>query len=166
MRLFIAVHFSPAFLTALEAAQDMLRQKVRSGNFTAAQNLHLTLAFIGEWPDPAAVRRALDRVSVPPFTLSLSGSERFGALYWAGLSRCPALEELARQVRTELAREAIPFDPKPFSPHITLARKVEAPEPVTLLLPAAVTEVNKLSLMSSRRINGKLVYTELCAKHL
>ena len=58
MRLFVAIQFSPAVRsTLLEAVETLRRQG--SGRFTRPENLHLTLAFIGETEDLAGWRTGL-----------------------------------------------------------------------------------------------------------
>ena len=43
-----------------------------------AQNLHLTLAFIGEYRDPEQVKQILASVPLPAFRLALSEKGNFG----------------------------------------------------------------------------------------
>ena len=50
MRLFLAIQLSPAVREALLTAQDALRRQGR-GSFPPPENLHLTLAFLGEAED-------------------------------------------------------------------------------------------------------------------
>ena len=58
MRLFLAIQLSPAVREALLTAQDALRRQGR-GSFPPPENLHLTLAFLGEAEDPTRARAAL-----------------------------------------------------------------------------------------------------------
>ena len=72
MRLFLAIQLSPAVREALLTAQDALRRQGR-GSFPPPENLHLTLAFLGEAEDPARARAALSEVSCRPFSLAVGG---------------------------------------------------------------------------------------------
>ena len=103
MRLFIAIRLSKAMKEALLDLQRALHARGVRGNFTPEENLHLTLAFIGEYPDAEAVSDALAGVSFTPFTLHLAGMGCFGDLWWAGLDRSEALGALARRVRHALS---------------------------------------------------------------
>lgn len=49
MRLFIAIQFEEKILDALNDFQDDLKEKGVTGNYTKRENLHITLAFIGEY---------------------------------------------------------------------------------------------------------------------
>ena len=49
MRLFIAIKFSSEIEKVLTDLQDDLKTQGITGNYTNIQNLHLTLAFIGEY---------------------------------------------------------------------------------------------------------------------
>ena len=123
MRLFIAININEKIRDALVLAQDALYSAGMKGNFTPAENLHLTLAFIGEYPDPQPVIEALERVDFSPFEIRLQGFGNFGDLWWAGLQKSEDLSDLARRIRRELARAEIPYDRKKFSPHFTLLRR-------------------------------------------
>ena len=49
MRLFIAIKFNAKVINDLVKLQAELKDCGAEGNFTRPENLHLTLAFIGEW---------------------------------------------------------------------------------------------------------------------
>ncbi len=99
MRLFIAVRFSPPVMDMLKGVIGELRQQGR-GNFTNPENLHLTMAFIGESEDvrgaTAAIREAAAR---DPFDITVGGSGHFGNIYWVGIDKSQELEGLADSLR-------------------------------------------------------------------
>ena len=102
MRLFLAIQLSPAVREALLTAQDALRRQGR-GSFPPPENLHLTLAFLGEAEDLTRARAALSEVSCRPFSLAVGGPPgHFGDLLWAGVRADPALEELAVSLQADL----------------------------------------------------------------
>ena len=80
MRLFIAINLSDAMKDSLISTQNALYDRGVRGNYTSEENLHLTLAFIGEYPDAEPVLDALSAVSFRPFELRLEGMGRFGDL--------------------------------------------------------------------------------------
>lgn len=166
MRLFIAINFSQEIKDSLLDAIEQLRQQSFSGNFTRPENLHLTLAFIGESERLDDLRQVLDRIDSRPIHLELGGSGHFGDLYWAGLQKAPALDRLARMLRQDLIQQGFDIDRKAFRPHITLARQLQANQEPQLQLAPAQMRADRVSLMCSERINGKLTYTELYAKQL
>ena len=160
MRLFIAINLSPEMKNALTAAQRAMYHRGVRGNFTPEENLHLTLAFIGEYPSADAVMDALSSVTFTPFNLALDGVGRFGELWWAGLRESAALIAVVRRVRRALAESGIPFDRKRFTPHITLIRKASRDAAGITIAPGTMT-VRTVSLMSSRRGRNGMIYTEI-----
>ena len=162
MRLFIAIQLSDEMKAALIDAQNLLYDRGVRGNFTPEENMHLTLAFIGDYPDAEPVLDALSKLSFAPFELSLEGMGCFGRLWWAGLEESAALTALAHRVRRALAEREIPFDRKRFSPHITLLRRAAGRLPGAELPPASMT-VAAVSLMRSDRGRNGMIYTELGA---
>ena len=59
MRLFIAIQFEENILAALTGFQKELRKIGAVGNYTRDENLHLMLAFIGEYGNPDDVLDAM-----------------------------------------------------------------------------------------------------------
>ena len=164
MRLFIAIRFDDEILGALTGLQKSLRGRRITGNYTSAENLHLTLAFIGDYDDPEAVLEAIDRAEFRPMELVLDGVGCFGDLFWVGLAENKALFAYVKRLRRELADAGIPFDRKTFSPHITLIRKVSVPGGGPVPVPEAPVgrmRATHVSLMRSDRGKNGMIYTEI-----
>lgn len=163
MRLFIAINLSSQIKDELINALNVMYDHGVRGNFTSEENMHLTLAFIGDYPDPQPVLDALSDVEFTPFDISLDGIGSFGDLWWAGITESVPLESVARRVRRALAEHDIPFDKKRFSPHITLIRKATNNMPGVQVHPIGMT-VEEISLMRSDRGRSGMIYTEVGIK--
>ena len=161
MRLFIAILLSPEMQKALVACMHDLKKQGVDGKFVPAQNLHVTLAFIGEYDDPKKVKQVIDRVPLPEFRLSLSEKGNFGDLLWIGVKGNQKLKTYVKELREALAGSGIPCDRDKFVPHITLIRKSSAKKPYQVRVPKADMMVKKASLMKSEQRDGKTVYKEL-----
>ena len=160
MRLFIAIALSEQMKAALVKARSGMYDRGVRGNYTPEENLHLTLAFIGEYPGPEPVLEALSAVSFSPFELQLDGFGCFGDLWWAGMRESAPLIALARKVRHALAESGIPYDRKRFSPHVTLLRKARGSVP-GIDIERASMAVDSFSLMRSDRGKSGMIYTEI-----
>jgi len=93
---------------------------------TPIDRWHVTLAFLGEVPAGRLpeVERALGAVTVPKGTaLRLRGGGRFAqgrsSALWAGVDG--ELGELHADVRERLRAADLPYDGRPFTPHLTVA---------------------------------------------
>ena len=166
MRLFIAVLFSDDIKNELEDIQNKCREHGVKGAYIAKSNLHLTLVFIGEYGDPERVKQAIASVKFRPFPIHPEKMGAFRDLWWAGLSKSKELKNVAERLRQALENAGIPFDTKPFSPHITLIRRAKSPDnsiPGELRYYTGKNEmtVSRISLMRSDRKASELVYTEI-----
>ena len=161
MRLFVGLRPSDEFRSALSLLQDRIRTAGVTGQFLDPSNLHMTLAFIGEWPED--ITEVLPAVEDPfPLTLSHIGFFPEAKVLWAGVEKSAALERLASRVRHSLADGGIPFDPKRFNPHITLARKPSVPSGVIVSeieIPRTVMTVEEVCLYRSDRGKNGMIYT-------
>lgn len=132
-RLFIAIE-TPSDLAATLLGWVPGHRGIRP---TPAAQLHLTLRFLGDQDADAAGRigLALRAVALPAPILQVDGVGRFrgrqGAILWAGLAPFPLLQDLFAEIGAALAREGVAPDPRPFRPHLTLARcRTGVPEAV------------------------------------
>lgn len=167
MRLFIAIQFEQTMLDALTSAQKAMQEAGIRGRYSRIENLHLTLAFIGEYSDADAVLEAMEQVRFAPFTLTLGGYVgNFGDILWAGLEKSEPLEKAASSLRHALADAGIPFDKKRFSPHVTLLRDAHTERGLPLRFSGVRVgkrsmTVQSISLMRSDRGKSGMVYTEV-----
>ena len=86
MRIFIAIQLSEEMKRSITGTLHDLKKAGVRGSFVPSQNLHLTLAFLGEVEDVDAVKAALKTVAYKPFRLVLSDMGTFGDTLQAGLT--------------------------------------------------------------------------------
>jgi 2'-5' RNA ligase len=137
VRLFVAAYPPREALDDLAALVERLAigqpaEPGRSRRLAPHEQWHVTLAFLGEVPDGKAdkaadaVRRVAGGDTTAP-AVRIAGGGRFGrgrfTIMWAAMGGDVAgLTALASTVRRELRSARLPFDRKPFRPHLTLAR--------------------------------------------
>ena len=169
MRLFTAINFSAETKNGLVDLCDELRAASNRGRFTLPENLHLTLAFLGECDSKqtAAAKSAMDAVAFEPFELAIDCVGRFkrnsGDIWWAGLHENKTLLELHQNLTERLRNVGLRFDERKFSPHITLGREIITKIQPWQIEPFGET-VTKIELMKSERVGGKLTYTALYSR--
>jgi 2'-5' RNA ligase len=137
------------------------------GRAPPPQNMHLTLAFVGE---VAAERLpALQAIGAQaaaagsPFTLRFDrlGSFRDAGIAWLGTGAAePALQALVDGLAAGLAADGFPVERRPFRAHVTLARRCARP-PVAVDVPAVVWPVEAFTLTASELAPGGSQYRTL-----
>lgn len=107
---------------------------IPGARWVAAENLHITIRFIGEVDGRSAnaAHEALRAVRFFPFEVKLQNIETFGErkprLLYAGIASNDALQALYVRVNAALARAGLPMpDEHRYVPHVTLARLNRAP---------------------------------------
>jgi 2'-5' RNA ligase len=146
----------------------MQLQALVTGRKTRLENLHLTLAFLGQQPSeqlPALknILAALPRTPIP-LVLNRVGYFPRNKIAWAGMHEIPiALTELHQSLTNALIQNRIAFDNKStFKPHITLAR--EAIQPEELPFTPATWQAGKVVLVESFSENNSSTYRVLASQ--
>ena len=175
MRLFFAINFDDAMTDALWHSVEDLQKARLQGRYSRRENLHLTLAFIGETTRGDELLALLDELEAAPFRLELGRCGLFrrsgGSIFWRSLRDSAELKALQAQLTEKLAARGFAVETREFRPHITLAREVCLQDDFDLpgfsaRQPRAGMTVSRLSLMRSDRIGGKLTYSEVGGKDL
>ena len=161
MRLFIALCFDRQVRRQIRDVQKRLGALARRGALTPEENLHLTLAFLGEVPEArlGAVQEAMEAVDMVPLTLTFDRLGRFSQREGA-LEVERGGEELARQLR----QRGFLLEERAFKPHLTLGRRMELPEAPDreAVLGAPITaHAEQMTLMRSQRGERGMCYTPL-----
>lgn len=130
LRLFFALWPDVAVRAALDSlARDVAIET--GGRAVVADNLHLTLAFLGERPAAMVPQlcESVSAISVSPFLMRLDdiGCWRKAGIAWLAAGEPPA-QMLALQecVVRALATVQIVIDARPFAGHVTLARRIKS----------------------------------------
>lgn len=124
IRAFVAIRLPETVVGALVAAQAGLPD----GRPVASENLHLTVAFLGEHPEPMIedVHYALATNRMPGFALMLRGLDLHGSersrVLAAGVDPEPKLRHLRDKVVQAARGVGITFPRERYLPHVTLAR--------------------------------------------
>lgn len=138
-RLFTAI-FPPADLRErLARLQSATGTPIPTARWVRPEHLHMTLVFLGdvEEAQAAAVEAALASVEATRFSLTVQGVERFPPslkkaprVLWAGVTNHHAPTALYVWVEMVVMDAGLSPEPRPYTPHITLARlKTHKPTP-------------------------------------
>lgn len=135
MRCFIAIEIPDAVRRGLQRLSGQLRQCPFRAAWVQPQHMHLTLRFLGnvsdEQRDHVHTTLTKDLHGLPPFTLLVHGTGAFPNLrrpsvIWAGVGPADGpLDHVQRICETAALGAGIAPEPKPFHPHVTIARVKE-----------------------------------------
>lgn len=125
MRQFIALTFNSSFKKELVHIIDSLKEEGIKGKYYDPDNLHMTLAFFGETNRQDEIMEIIQSIPFPEITITTNRIGHFKKIYWVGIKDNPVLDEYVNTLREVLKAHDIPFDDKPFYPHITILRKAE-----------------------------------------
>jgi 2'-5' RNA ligase len=181
MRLFIALKPGGETRDALIGLGERIKERAAAGNFSRRENLHLTLAFLGETPESQlpAVRGIIadPGLSAGPepscLNLRRTGCFRHGGkeLWWIapaeGDPGLPPLLGLRDRLAGALENAGLGFDKRPFRAHVTLGREIRGLPPGWTPGPVEIPfSITRLSLMKSGHSGGLLLYTEISGRDL
>lgn len=132
VRTFIAVEMDPSIRAAIAKLQQRLADPCPEVRWTAEQNLHLTVKFLGDVKEIDLPRvctlaqQAADEV--PPFSVAATGIGTFGSpgrtrIVWCGFTG--AVEMLVRlhdRLDELLVPVGVPGERRRYTPHLTVGR--------------------------------------------
>jgi 2'-5' RNA ligase len=121
------------------------------GRATPPANIHLTVHFLGDVDEAriAALEHAAASVRAPGFDLRLDQE---------GSATPAALGRLHAELGGELARAGFELEPRAYSPHVTLVRRIARPLPMASIDPIA-WPARELALVRTEMGKGR--YTTL-----
>jgi 2'-5' RNA ligase len=130
VRLFVAIEIPEEIRLVLAAFLKELRGIAPQPKWVRAENLHVTLKFLGE-TEPSklgAIERVLAAIRSPlPVSLEFLGlgffpNGRRPRVFWLGIKASANLKMLAGEIDHTLHQIGFPLEDLPFTPHLTLAR--------------------------------------------
>jgi len=139
MRLFTGIDLPENVRERLERLLMHLRPSAHL-KWSPVYNLHVTLRFIGEWPEEklpqleAALRSIPARAEIPIDVKNLGWfpNAHHPRVFWVAVHGGEALTALARDTESALAPLGIAQEDRAFTAHLTLAR-IKDPVPLQAL---------------------------------
>ena len=130
MRLFFAIQLTEQVREKLRPALDAARRAAGEGvGFTRLEQLHFTLAFLGDTEKlDDAIAAAQGVREVPRFEVAIGGRGAFPGLgrprvLWLGVTEGgQQMIAVAEKLCTGLRERGFKLDGRPFKPHLTLGR--------------------------------------------
>jgi RNA 2',3'-cyclic 3'-phosphodiesterase len=176
MRLFCGIDLPEDVRERLERLLMHLRPAAHL-KWVTVYNLHLTLKFVGEWPEEklpqleTALRSLPKRPAIPLEVRGLGWypNARNPRVFWAAVQGGDALPALAHDIEATLEPMGIAKETRAFTAHLTLAR-IKEPVPLEALRNAAATvesaefgsfQVDRFYLFRSQPGSAGSIYTKL-----
>jgi 2'-5' RNA ligase len=131
MRCFISVNLSDEVKRAVQRVIDDLRPQSRAVRWVPAENLHLTLKFLGEVEEAGVdkIRGMLPVVcgKYGSFDITFRGTGVFPnpnrpRVVWIGIDVPGPLADLAREIDEAMSRLGFEREHRAFTPHLTIGR--------------------------------------------
>jgi 2'-5' RNA ligase len=168
LRLFIAINLDGKTKAGICRVIDQLKPYALRGRFIPVDNLHLTLLFIGETNRVGDIKGAMEGLRSPAFKMVVGGLGSFprsgGDVFWLRV-KAERLAQIHRQLRDSLVERGFNLESRAYKPHLTLGRELVFTRDLDIfsLVPQEHLEmaVEKVSLMKSERIDGRMKYTEV-----
>lgn len=144
-------------------AQELKREC--GGRATAASNIHLTLAFLGDVERSRVARFESIAASIKArrFDLLVEHVEywQHNRIVWGGVNESPdALHALVNDLGSALAPEGFRPERRPYVPHITLLRNARRAPLASAIAPVG-WPVSRLALVESARSESGRAYEVL-----
>src|SRR5580698_10487410 len=176
MRLFTGVDLPDNVREKLERLLMHLRPCAHL-KWSPLYNLHVTLKFIGEWPEEklpqleAALRTVAPRRAIPAEVKGLGWfpNPHHPRVFWAGVHGGESFSLLAKDIDVGLAPLGIAAEERVFNAHLTLAR-IKEPVPLQALRSAIAAlesvefgafDVSRFYLYRSQPGPAGSIYTKL-----
>jgi RNA 2',3'-cyclic 3'-phosphodiesterase len=150
VRLFFALWPPRATAEALARWAGEVRAQ-SGGKLTVVDNIHLTLAFLGE-AEPHKAIAAARRVKGLRHQLPIEAARyvKKNEMVWVGATTVPAeLTALAADLHGALRGAGFTLEERPFAAHVTLVRKARMPKSIPPL-PRVAWPVDEFLLIRSR----------------
>lgn len=168
IRAFIAIELPPELQTALGGlAAQFARRNIQAIRWVAAQNIHLTLHFLGDTaPEKleeisAALRPLI--ATQEPFTFRVEGIGAFPNLHrprviWSGLQAPADLPALQFIIEQTVKQCGLPVEDREFSPHLTIGRvKKDATLQEIQLVSATLQEI-KIGVLGTVQVESVTLF--------
>jgi len=177
MRLFISLNFDSEIKAKIYDIINKVKSNSIQGKFVNEEHIHLTLEFLGEIQKNRlnTIKEIMNELNFEAFTFGLTKVGYFkrseGNIYWLGVENNDTLFNMQKKLHQSLIEKDFELENREYKPHITIGRKVILKDGFDTgelkdTLEKIKIDINKVDLMKSEFINGKLIHSLIYSKPL
>ncbi len=131
LRCFIAIEIPETIRKSIADIIDSLKKSASDVKWVSAENIHITLQFLGETEDSLIpdIKEALYKILAPysPFYIKIAGvgcfpSGRRPRVIWVGIEESQSLTDLYKDIASEMVKFGYRKEERGFTPHVTIGR--------------------------------------------
>jgi RNA 2',3'-cyclic 3'-phosphodiesterase len=133
MRIFIGIDLDPEVRSRIERFLEGVQGFASDARWVRPESLHITLKFVGEQSQErvAAITEGLGQIKSDQIEIHFAGygffpSAKAPRVFWIGVEAGGQLAALAESIDAATAKLGVPREDRPYSPHLTLARRTLA----------------------------------------
>lgn len=158
MRAFIGIKLDKETTKRIDNLQKSMYQEGVRGNYTLLSNIHLTLSFLGEIreEDICTIKSIIETLQVPK-EIKIVKICMLKDMIICEVEKKVELLAMQKELTDKLKINGFKVDDKKYYPHITLVRRANEEFFKEVFL---TSNVNKIILFESTRINNRLCYLE------
>jgi 2'-5' RNA ligase len=159
-RLFFALWPDHETRERIYVVSKMLPEKY--GRWVPKDNLHITLVFLGniDAQQSQAIQQGASEIRNQSFSLKMDRTGKWprAKVFWLAPTTMPnELTSLVTKLNKSAIDCGIKVESRPYSPHVTLARKAKGPVPRLDLIPFEWT-IKSFALVQSNTLQDGAVY--------
>jgi len=175
--LFIALNFKNEAKTRINEIIKKVKSNSIQGKFVNEEHIHLTLEFLGEIQNNRLnlIKEVMNQLEFESFAFRLTKIGYFkrpeGNIYWLGIEDNDTLFQIHKKLYQNLMDKGFELEEREYKPHITLGRKVKLNDSFNTnelddIIRNIDIDIDKVDLMKSELLNGKLKYSVVYSKPL
>lgn len=168
IRTFIAIELIPAIQDQLTKVLGQLKSNIRTGvKWVQAGNIHLTLKFIGDFPEDhlSLLKARLEVVisKIDRFEIEIKHLGAFPNLFhpkviWVGVENNPALLHLVSKCDEITHAIGVPLEDRGYSPHLTLGRVRPGLPKLELSEMGKMISATKIGVLGSQHVESLTIF--------
>lgn len=177
IKLFIALNFKNEVKAQISEIINKVKSNSIQGKFVDNEHIHLTVEFLGEIQNNRLdlIKKIMDELEFDEFIFSLTTVGYFkrneGNIYWLGIDDNDTLYKINNKLHQSLIDKDFELEDREYKPHITIGREVKLKDSFNTnelddIVKNIKININKVDLMKSEFITGKLIHSIVYSKHL
>ena len=175
MKLLVAIGLNEDIKKSVGSLAESIKEGSQKGIFSRDENLHLTLAYIGDTDRIDVMKRIVDSLPDDDFKIefgkfNLTKTDT-GDMLWLNVNKSEELAAIRKAIINRMRLMNFSIEETDYNPYIILGKDIGYkngfdPHKLTEEMPRLSMQASKIQLIKAEKVKGRTVYTEIYFKVL